>query len=180
MGGYHKSLGFMSTLAHELGHSLNLLLIGESVPPIYNGMSEMTSMSVIETPSNFHQAITRAYLRKERADDTQFQIAMIEEAMGNFHRYFFLMPSIARFELEVHTRIENGQPMNTPIVQDIMRDIMAEGYGDTMSYNADQASMRWAGLVHMFIPFYSFQYAIGISAAHAIADDVLRWQRKRS
>lgn len=173
MGGYMPTLAFMSTLAHELGHSMNLLLLGQAVPSLYNGISEMTSHSVLETPSNFHQAMTRAHLRKERGNDKDFQIAMIEEAMMNFHRYFFLMPSVARFELAVHTRIEERKPMNVSIVQDLMREIMAEGYGDAIAYDADHASVRWGGLVHVFIPFYSFQYAIGISAAHAVADDVL-------
>ena len=173
MGGYVPNLSFMSTLAHELGHSMNLLLLGQAVPPLYNGISEMSSYSVLETPSNFHQAMTRAYLRKERGDDKEFQIAMIEEAMLNFHRYFFLMPSVARFELAVHTRIEERKPMNVSIVQDLMREIMAEGYGDAIAYDADHASVRWGSLVHVFMPFYSFQYAVGISAAHAVADDVL-------
>ena len=54
-----------------------------------------------EVASNFHQAMVRAHLL-ETAHDPALQIAVIEEAMSNFHRYFFIMPTLARFELELH------------------------------------------------------------------------------
>lgn len=46
----------------------------------------------------------------ETNDDPDFQIALIEEAMGNFHRYFFIMPTLARFEAEMYERLERGEP----------------------------------------------------------------------
>ena len=48
----------------------------------------------------------RAHLL-ENNSDPEFQIAVIEEAMSNFHRYFFIMPTLARFELEIHERVRN-------------------------------------------------------------------------
>ena len=36
------------------------------------------------------------------------EIAVIEEAMANFHRYFFIMPTLVRFELAVHQAVERG------------------------------------------------------------------------
>ena len=56
-------------------------------------------MFVAEVASNFNQAMVRDYLFRTH-DDPQFQIAVIEEAMDNIHRYFFIMPTLARFELE--------------------------------------------------------------------------------
>src|SRR5690606_32661171 len=98
MMSYDNGLGAMSTLAHELGHSMHSYLSRKNQPYPYAGYT----LFVAEVASNFNQAMTRAYLREAKADDTQFQIALIEEAMSNFHRYFFIMPTLARFELEVH------------------------------------------------------------------------------
>lgn len=173
MMSYDDSLLEMSTLAHELGHSMNLHLVGLKQPALYNVANDLASDSVIETPSNFHQAMTRAYLQDLKKDDEQFLIALIDEAMANFHRYFFYMPSIARFEYEVHNKVMNGEPLNASILNEIMGGFMAEGYGDTMTFNPDYAGITWAQLGHVFHPFYTFQYAIGISAAYAITDDVL-------
>ena len=132
----------------------------------------MMSSSVAETASNFHQAMTRAYLMETKADDPTFQIALIDEAIANFHRYFFQMPTLARFELEVFTRAETGQPLNADILNGIMADFFAEGYGGTMTDDPERTSITWAKFPHLYAPFYTFQYAVGISAAHALAEQV--------
>ncbi|MFN8404286.1 MAG: hypothetical protein U0V48_12135 [Anaerolineales bacterium] len=54
--------------------------------------------------------MTRAHLLKTN-QNKYFQTALLEEAMDNFHRYFFIMPTLARFELETHQRVEKGQPL---------------------------------------------------------------------
>ncbi len=167
MMSYDDGLSGMSTLAHELGHSMHSYLTWENQPLVYSGYS----MFVAEVASNFHQAMTRAYLF-ETMDDPNFQLALIEEAMGNFHRYFFIMPTLARFELEVHTRTEAGQGVTADDMISLMADLFAEGYGDTMGFNHERTGITWATFGHLFISYYPFQYATGISAAHALADKV--------
>jgi oligoendopeptidase F len=130
-------------------------------------------MAVAETASNFNQALVRAHLLQTRAGDPDFQLALIDEALFNFHRYFFIMPTLARFELEVHTRAEQGQPLTADILNDLMANLFAEGYGDTMSDDRQRTAITWAQFMHLYEAFYTFQYAIGISAAHALADRIL-------
>jgi oligoendopeptidase F len=170
---FDGSLGAMSVLAHELGHAMHSYLMNANQPEIYNGYSSGSSSSVAETASNFHQAMVRAYLREAKADDKSFQLTLISEAMGNFHRYFFIMPILARFELEVYSRAERDQPLNAAIFNDIMRRLFTEGYGDTMTDDADRTAITWGQFLHLYMPYYSFQYSVGISAAHALAGGIL-------
>jgi oligoendopeptidase F len=168
---YDDTLMSLSVLAHELGHSMHGYL-QQAQPEVYYYGVPM-SMTTAETASNFNQALTRAYLMRAKADDAAFQIALIEEAMFNFHRYFFLMPTLARFELEVYTRAEQGQPLTADILNGIMADLFAEGYGDTLTDDRERTAITWAQFMHLYVPFYTFQYAVGISAAHALAQDLL-------
>ena len=126
-----------------------------------------------EAPSNFHQAMTRAYLRELKADDRGFQLALIDEAMANYYRYFFIMPTLARFEWEVHSRAEQGHPLTADILNGIMSELFAEGYGSTLTDDPERTGITWSQFVHIYLPFYSFQYGVGISAAHALADEVM-------
>lgn len=167
MMSYDDGIQGLSTLAHELGHSLHSYLTRKNQPEPY----ARYSMFVAEVASNFNQAMTRAYLFEEQPD-TAFQLALIEEAMTNFHRYFFIMPTLARFELEVHTRAEQGKPLNATIMNRIMSDLFAEGYGDTLADDPTRTGITWAQFQHLYVPFYTFQYATGISAAHALAAKV--------
>lgn len=164
----HDDLGSMSTLAHELGHSMHSYLTWQNQPAVYSDYT----LFVAEVASNFNQAMTRAYLR-DAQPDPDFQIALIEEAMQNFHRYFFIMPTLARFEYEIHTRIEQGQGVTGEDMNALMADLFAEGYGDEMQYDRDQVGITWAQFGHLFSNYYVFQYATGIAAAHALAAPIL-------
>jgi oligoendopeptidase F len=94
--------------------------------------------------------------------------------MGNFHRYFFIMPTLARFELETHQRAEKGQPLTAETMINLMADLFSEGFGGEMDLDRERVGITWATFTtHLYIDFYSFQYAIGISAAHAIAKRIL-------
>ena len=169
---YSDSVFSLSTLAHELGHSMHSRAFATHQPMVYNDYGAISS-TVTETASNFHQAMTRAYLRNEKAGDEAFQLAMIDEAMANFHRYFFVMPTLARFELEVYQRARAGKPLSAPIFNELMAGLFAEGYGATMEDDPGRTAITWAQFLHLYIPFYTFQYAVGISAAHAAAERVL-------
>jgi oligoendopeptidase F len=171
---FNGSLGAMSVLAHELGHAMHSYLMNQNQPEIYNGFfASGASSSVAETASNFHQAMVRAYLREAKADDKTFQLALIDEAMFNFHRYFFIMPTLARFEYEVYGRAEKDQPLNAAILNEIMNKYFAEGYGDTMTDDPERTATTWGQFLHLYMPFYTFQYSVGISAAHALAEGIL-------
>jgi len=169
MMSYTDDVGSMSTLSHELGHSIHFHYASRAQPMIYYGFPSI----IAETASNFNQAMTRAHLLKTKTDKS-FQIALLEEAMGNFHRYFFIMPTLARFELATHERAEKGQPLTADYMNNLMADLFAEGYGGEMDVDRDRVGITWGTFTtHLYIDFYSFQYAIGISAANAIAKRIL-------
>jgi len=166
---YTDDIGSMSTLAHELGHSMHAYYSSRAQPMFYY----LYPSIVAETASNFHQAMTRAHLLKANTDK-YFQIALLEEAMDNFHRYFFIMPTLARFELETHQRVERGQPLTANSMIELMADLFSEGYGGHMNLDRQRVGVTWATFTtHLYIDYYTFQYAIGISAANAIAKRIL-------
>ncbi|MGI8824330.1 MAG: oligoendopeptidase F [Chloroflexota bacterium] len=166
---YEGGLESMSTLAHELGHSMHSYLTWHHQPLVYSDYS----MFVAEVASNFNQALVRAHLL-ETSHDPDFQIAVIEEAMSNFHRYFFIMPSLARFELEMHERAERDEGLNAESLSALMAELFGEGYGDELRMDKDRTGITWAEFSgHLYMNFYVYQYATGISAAHSLAEGVL-------
>jgi oligoendopeptidase F len=107
--------------------------------------------------------------------DKNFQMALIEEAVGgNFFRYFFQMPTLARFELETHQRIERGESLTADSMVDIMADLFAEGFGPEFDMDRERVGMIWSTFGHLFQDYYVFAYATGISAAHSLAGGILR------
>lgn len=169
MMSYNDNVSSMSTLSHELGHAMHAYYASRAQPMIYY----LYPSIVAETASNFNQAMTRAYLLDTNPSKS-FQIALLEEAMSNYHRYFFVMPTLARFELETHQRIEQGKALTADSMNELMADLFSEGFGGEMNLDRERVGITWGTFTtHLYIDYYSFQYAIGISAANAIARRIL-------
>jgi oligoendopeptidase F len=170
MTSYTDEVSSMSVLAHELGHSMHSYLTWKHQPFVYAGYS----LFVAEVASNFHQAMMRGHLLNT-IKDKSFQIALIEEAVGgNFFRYFFQMPTLARFELETHQRAERGEPLTADSMTDLMADLFAEGFGPNFDMDRQRVGMIWSTFSHLFQDYYVYAYATGISGAHALAGRILR------
>jgi oligoendopeptidase F len=161
----------LSTLAHELGHSMHSYLTWKTQPPVYSDYS----LFVAEVASNFHQAMVRAYLLENKTEP-EFQISLIEEAMANFYRYFLIMPTLARFELETHQRIERGDGLNADSMIELMADLFEEAYGGQVQVDRQRVGITWATFSHLYADYYVYQYATGISGAHALSRRILTGQ----
>lgn len=165
---YQNDLGSVSTLTHELGHSMHSYYTWQNQPVIYSHYS----MFVAEAASNMHQALLGAHLFGQERD-RDFQIAMIEERMSNHLRYFFTMPILAKFELDCHERVERGEALTAESMTSTLAGIYNEAYGGRVEVEHDRMGITWARFPHLFANFYVFQYATGISAAAAMAQQVL-------
>ncbi len=169
MMSYNDDIFSMSTLAHELGHALHSYLSWRHQPQIYGRYT----LFAAEVASNFNQALVRDYLLRTQPDPA-FQIGVLEEAMSNFHRYFLVMPTLARFELEIHRRVERGQPLTATILNGLMADLFAECYGEELVMDRGRTAITWAQFsTHLYSNFYVYQYATGIAGAHALAQGIL-------
>ncbi len=89
--------------------------------------------------------------------------------MANFFRYFFIMPTLARFELEMHERVENGEGLTADILIERMADLFQEGYGEEVHVDRERVGVTWATFGHLYSDYYVYQYATGISGAHALS-----------
>ena len=169
---YNDDIFSMSTLAHEIGHSMHSFHTRQAQPYVY----ARYGLFVAEVASNFHQALVRAHLLRTNPEP-EFHISVIEEAMANFYRYFFVMPSLARFEFEVHERVERGEALTADSLNELMAGLMMEVYGDEVEIrpgDRERIGSTWAQFhTHLYSNFYVYQYATGIAGANWLAERVL-------
>jgi oligoendopeptidase F len=168
---YNDDVFSMSTLAHELGHSMHSYHTRGTQPYVYSNYGLFQA----EVASNMHQALTRRHLLATKTDPA-FQVAVIEEAMSNFYRYFFIMPSLARLELQIHERVESGGALTADYLNGLMADLMLEVYGSEVAVDErdrERIGSTWAQFhTHLYSNFYVYQYATGIAAANHLVERV--------
>lgn len=170
MMSYTDDLFGLSTLAHELGHSMHSYFTWQNQNLL---VYSRYGLFVAEVASNFNQAMVRDYLFRTQSEP-EFQIAIIEEAMANFYRYFFIMPTLARFELAIHEKVESGRSLPADDLIDLLAGFYKEGYGDALDMDHDRTGIIWATFhTHLYANFYVYKYATGISGAHALAKRIL-------
>ena len=109
----------------------------------------------------------------ESANDPASDFPLQNLPFGRFRR-----AGDARFRLGVaigdqvvdlaHAKLVATDDMNA-----LMAELFAEGYGDAMQYDRDRSGITWATFGHLYANYYVFQYATGISAAHALAAPIL-------
>jgi oligoendopeptidase F len=174
---YNDDIYSMSTLAHELGHSMHSYYARRTQPFIYSNYGLFQA----EVASNMHQALVRRHLLATQKDRA-FQLAVIEEAMSNFYRYFFIMPSLARLELEMHEHVEKGGAITADYLNNLMADLMIEVYGSEVEVTGrdrDRIGSTWAQFhTHLYSNFYVYQYATGIAAADHLVERVAEGDRE--
>jgi oligoendopeptidase F len=166
---YDDSLLGVSALAHEMGHAMHTYFTNQHQPQTYERYADYLG----ETASTFNQTLLRAYLLNAR-QDPDLQLEALADALAYFHRYLFMMPILAQFELDMHERIERGAALSADALSARMLELLREGYGAGVALDAERDGVTWAQFSHLYLNFYTYSYGLGISAATALAQSALR------
>jgi oligoendopeptidase F len=159
----------MSALAHELGHAMHMYYTWRTQLPLDDEVVDYLS----ETASTFHQALLRAHILRA-STDAALRRAILSEALTYYERYLLIMPLLARFEMEGHHRIEQGQSLGARWLTARMLELFREAYGPAVTLDDEREGLVWAQMPHLHLNFYVYQYTLGLASANLLADAVLR------
>jgi len=56
---------------------------------------------------------------------------------------------------------------------ELLAELSMEGFGDEMALDRERVGIGWATFGHLYADYYVFQYATGISGAHALSNHIL-------
>jgi len=73
----------------------------------------------------------------------------------------------------VHERVERGEGLTADLLDERTAALFGEAYGSELEVDRGRVAITWAQFSHLYQPFYVYQYATGISGAHALAQGVL-------
>jgi oligoendopeptidase F len=166
---YNGKYDDMSTMAHELGHTMHSYFSNETQP--YPLASYPTF--VAEVASTFNEALLIDYMLKTIKDDDT-RLAVLGNYLEGIKGTVFRQTQFAEFELRMHEMAEKGQPITGDALAKLYMDITRRYYGHDkgVSIVDDYIAHEWSYIPHFYRDFYVFQYATSFTASSALAAKV--------
>lgn len=160
----------LSTLAHELGHTMHSYFSNKTQP---YPLSRYQTF-VAEVASTFNEVLLFNYIiETEKDDDVKLSILM--NWLDNFKGTLFRQAQFAEFELKIHEEAEQGKPLTGDTFSKIYKDITDKYYGNDKGVCQvdDYINMEWAVIPHFYRNFYVYQYSTSFTASISLAEKVL-------
>jgi oligoendopeptidase F len=171
---YNGQYEDMSTLAHELGHTMHSYFSNKAQPfatadyPIF----------VAEVASTFNEALLiHSQLQKIKDDDTRLSILM--SYLDRIKGTVFRQTQFAEFELRIHEMAEKGEALTGDSLTKLYGEIVKKYYGDDQGVCKvdDLYSIEWAYIPHFYYNFYVYQYSTSFTASTALSERVINKEK---
>lgn len=103
------------------------------------------------------------------------EVAIVVGKIGTYATLRFTVDTSDQVAAGINDeRVERGEPLTADIMIEQLAALFGEGYGDEVEFDRDEVGIRWAQFpTHLYLNFFVYQYATGISGAHALAKRVL-------
>jgi oligoendopeptidase F len=160
----------VSTMAHELGHTMQSYYSNKTQPyPLAD-----YETFVAEVASTFNEVLLFDYMIKKVQDD-DVKLSLLMDWLDRFKGTLFRQTQFAEFELKIHETAEKGLPLTGDDFSKIYSDIVRAYYGHEQGvcYVDDYINMEWAFIPHFYYNFYVYQYSTSFTASISLAEKVL-------
>src|SRR5258705_5951820 len=160
----------VSTLAHELGHTMHSYYSNPSQPYALANYPTF----VAEVASTFNEALLIERVLQETRD-VATRLSLLGSYLENIKATVFRQTQFAEFELRMHQTAERGEPITGETLSNLYLEIARKFYGHAEGITVvdDYVRNEWSYIPHFYLGFYVFQYATSFTAAEALSEKVL-------
>jgi len=172
---YNDLYDDVSTLAHELGHTMQSYFSNKNQP--YPTSDYVTF--VAEVASTFNEQLLFNYM-VNTVKDEDVKLSLLMNWLDGFKGTLFRQTQFAEFELKIHEEAEKGNPLTGDSFSEIYDDIVKRYYGhdQNVCYIDDYIDMEWAYIPHFYYNFYVYQYSTSFTASISLAEKVMSGDKK--
>ena len=160
----------VSTIAHEFGHAMHSYYADKS----QNVLNSRYTFLLAEIVSTVNEILLAQY-RLNLANKEE-KIAILYNRIETVKGTLFAQAMFAEFEQEVHSKIENGEILNSERLGEIYTNLIKKYYGKELVID-EYNQYNWARVPHFFRCFYVYKYAVGVSCAIDIASRILKGEK---
>ena len=156
----------VTTLAHELGHSMHTYYSCTNQP--YHLSSY--NIFVAEVASTVNELILVRHLLKKSSDKNE-KLFLLNKLMELYKATIYRQVMFAEFERDMHHDLESGEILTNEYLSSKYVELVKKYFGDGVIID-DNIKNEWMRIPHFYYDFYVYKYAIGLSCATKIVNDI--------
>jgi len=164
---FHGGYEDVSTLAHEMGHSMHSSFSRGTQPYIYADYDIFCA----EVASTCNEILLQNYILKQTTDP-KVKLYLLVEFLEGIRGTVFRQTLFSEFEQKIHEAAEASQPLTADTMSAAFGEIMKKYYGP-MYVHDDLSSGEWIRVPHFYYNFYVYKYATSYCAASNIARRIM-------
>src|SRR5437867_8279455 len=148
---YNGKYTDVSTLAHEMGHTMQSYFSNKTQPyPLAN-----YPIFVAEVASTFNETLLINYVLKNTKDD-DMRLSLLGNYLENIKSTVFRQAQFAEFELRMYEMAGKGQPITGNALAKLYLDITRKYYGQDQGISIvdDYIANEWSYIPHFYRDFY--------------------------
>lgn len=164
---FEGKIGDVSTLAHELGHSMHTYYSCKNNPYQYSSYQ----IFVAEVASTVNELLLSFHMLKKsnNKDEKKFILSTL---LDLFKATIYRQTMFAEFEMMEHKHKEDGQVLTYESLCNDYYKLNEKYFGPDVVID-DEIKYEWERIPHFYYNFYVYKYAIGLSCACYIVDNIL-------
>ena len=164
---YNYELNDISTLVHEMGHSLHSYYSRKNQSYLYAGYT----LFCAEVASTTNEALLIHY-EIENEKDKKKKLFLINQELEQIRTTVFRQLMFAEFELYTHDALNEGEALTASDFNKKWHELNVKYFGPDMIVD-EEIDIEWARIPHFYSDYYVYQYATGYAAATAFANSIL-------
>lgn len=151
-------------LAHELGHAGHFTLAQKH----QNLLESEASMYFVEAPSTMNEMLMANYLFNS-SNDPRFKLWVIGSILSRTYYHNMVTHLLeAAYQREVYRRVDNGESLTAPLLNEIMLNTYKAFFGDTVEMT-DGVELTWMRQPHYYMGLYSYTYSAGLTIGTVVS-----------
>lgn len=167
---YNAKYDDVSTLTHELGHTMHSYFSNKSQPWITSNYS----IFVAEVASTLNEALLVDHVLKHISDDN-VRLSILGNTLEGFKGTIFRQAQFAEFELAIHERTERGEALTGDSLSQLYGELVRRYYGHDKGICVIEHPIdaEWAYIPHFYYTYYVYQYATSFTASAMLSERIL-------
>lgn len=164
---YNDTADAVSTMGHELGHSMHSYYSKNQ-----NYVDSNYPIFLAEIASTVNEVIINDYMYK-KAKTREEKILYLTDFLDSIRTTIYRQTMFAEFEMILHEKEQKGIPLTEEEISNTYYSLNKLYYGDEV-ISDDDIRYEWSRIPHFYTPFYVYKYATGLSSALSIASRILK------